>query len=132
MCDGVSDCNWIPRQALLHDAAESYLGDITKWLKSTPEMRFFREIEDELQATIYRVFSLPTEMHPLVEEVDRILGRFEGSHKYGFGPEFVIHHPAYGPLTQAEKDRVGKWTPWSWKESERLFLDHFRMLFGEM
>lgn len=117
------------RQALLHDAAEAFLGDVTKWLKETSAMEYFRHVENRLQRVIYQKFSVPDEMHPMVEEVDRILVRFEGSHKYGFGPEFIIRHPAYGPLTKEEKERVGKWSPWSWRESERLFLDHFRMYF---
>lgn len=119
------------KQALLHDAAEAYLGDITKWLKSAPEMKFFREAEDELQKRIYRKYMLPEEMHSSVEEVDRILVKFEGGHKYGFGPEFIIRHPKYGPLTKEEKDRVGKWSPWPWKTAETQFLIHFRMYFDK-
>src|SRR4051812_2148358 len=37
---------------LLHDASEAYLGDVTKWVKSTHEFEAYREAEDRIQYQI--------------------------------------------------------------------------------
>lgn len=42
--------------ALLHDAAEAYLGDVPRPLKYLPEYAFYREAEDRLQAMILDKF----------------------------------------------------------------------------
>jgi hypothetical protein len=55
-------------QALLHDAPEAYMGDVT-----TPLKRFllgYREMEDELQQHIMQWFSLPVDLDPLVKKAD--------------------------------------------------------------
>lgn len=53
----------IQLQALLHDAAEAYLGDITKWVKHDPGMKFYRDAEDRLQQIIFEVYGVPSRMH---------------------------------------------------------------------
>lgn len=112
-------------QGLLHDAAEAYLGDVTKWLKHTPEMEAFRYAENRAQAIIFQKFSCPMSTYPEVDYADRVMVRFEGCK--GFGPDFKIDHPNYPPLTEEEIKSVGPWTPWSWKDSEEIFMTHFRM-----
>lgn len=112
-------------QALLHDASEAYLGDVTKWLKQTPAMKGYREAEERAQRTIYEKFGCCWTEAPAIEEADRIMVRVEGGRTI---PGFLIDHPRYPPLTRAELDRVGKWTPWNWKTAEEVFLAHFRML----
>lgn len=132
MCAGDKiNPDWLiaARQALLHDAAEAYLGDMTKWLKQSPGMSVFRAAEDRLQELIYSYFGLPMKMLPEVEEVDRILVRFEGTHKNGFGPDFVIKNPRYPSLTEEEKHRVGKWGSWTWRTAEEVFLIEYRLHF---
>jgi hypothetical protein len=115
-----------PLQGLLHDAAEAYLGDVTKWLKHSKPMKTFREAEDRLQCVIYEKFGLPWTMFLEVEWADRVMVRFEGMK--GFGKSFKINHPNYPPLTKAEIEAVGKWSPWSWKQSEEAFLAQYRTL----
>ena len=46
------------RQALLHDASEAYLGDMIRPLKTQPEFRAFRAVEDKLEALIYARFGV--------------------------------------------------------------------------
>lgn len=111
-------------QGLLHDAAEAYLGDMTKWVKAADELAKFRQIEDLLQATIYKKFKCLLLVSAAVEDADRIMVRFEGMK--GFG-SFKIDHPDYPPLTKEQIARIGEWGHWSWQESERQFLIHFRM-----
>lgn len=43
---------------LLHDAAEGYIGDIPRPLKSIPEYDFFKREEEKLERTIFRRFGL--------------------------------------------------------------------------
>lgn len=110
-------------QALLHDASEAYLSDVTKWLKATPEFAGYREAEDRAQALIFQVFGCATELHPAVETADRLLVRFEGVQ--GFGVDFRIDHPDYPALTFREIMSVGRWIPWTWKNAEQAFLGRF-------
>lgn len=50
------------REALLHDASEAFLGDMSAPVKRTPSMVAFRRIEDTLQAAIFAEFGVvPTE-----------------------------------------------------------------------
>lgn len=52
---------------LLHDASEAYLCDMSRMVKRSPQMIGYREIEHQLQATVYRAFGLigcePAELH---------------------------------------------------------------------
>ena len=112
-------------QALLHDAAEAYLGDVTKWLKHTPAFEGYRDAERRAQQVIYKRFGCSMGEDSRITAADRIMVRFEG--RRGFGPEFKIDHVMYPELTKDEVAAVGKWTPWSWKASEELFLVHYGM-----
>lgn len=113
-------------QGLLHDASEAYLGDMTKWLKQTPEMEAFREAEFRTQNRIYEKFSCPSEPCKRLDWADRVMVRFEG--RKGFGPDFAIDNPNYPELTLGEFLDVGAWAPWSWKTSEEAFLTRYRLL----
>ena len=119
-------------QALLHDAAESYLGDITKWLKGTPEMAGYRAAEDKAQRLIYRVFGCAEEDAPEVKEADRLLVRYEMWRSWGEGYTVALNQPEraadYPDLTDEEKARIGHWTPWDWRVSEWKFLSTYRAL----
>jgi len=115
-------------QGLLHDAAEAYLGDVTKWLKATPEMRAYREVEDRTQHVIYNTFQCPATVSDEVEWADRVMVRFEGGK--GF-KNFTIDHPNYPPLTATEIDAVGAWGFWSWRQAEEAFLLRFREIANE-
>lgn len=58
-------------QALLHDASEAYLCDLPTPLKVRPEFQAYREMEQRLQAIIYKAFNLPEETDPIVKRMDR-------------------------------------------------------------
>jgi len=113
-------------QGLLHDASEAYLGDMTKWLKMAPEMKFYREIEDRAQHTIFKKFGCPEEMHPSVETADRLMVRFEATK--AFGPRFVFPHPDYPPPTEVEMIKLAGWRQWSWKTSREVFNVEYHSL----
>ena len=115
-------------QGLLHDASEAYLGDITKWLKATPALQAFRQVEDHAQKIIYRKFNCTALVSDVVEMADRIMVRFEGGK--GFR-HFTIDHPNYPPLSATEIARVGAWGFWTWRAAEEAFLLRFREIFTE-
>lgn len=124
-------------QALLHDAAEAYLGDVTKWLKGSPVMAGYREAEDRVQRAIYRKFGLPEEDHPAVTAADRLLVRYEG--RQGFGHHWHVcgMQPGaaglYPELTAEEIKRCdslfGGWEFWTWQRAESQYLSTFRLLY---
>lgn len=114
----------IALQGLLHDGSEAYLGDMTKWLKNTDEMKSYRDAEDRCQDTIYAKFGCFLKMYKEVELADRIMVRFEGK----LIPNFKIDHPNYPELTADELSLIGKWSPWSWKQAEEAFLVRFGVL----
>lgn len=116
-------------QGLLHDASESILGDMTKWLKQTEVMSGYRTVEGYTQKAIYDKYKVYSIMTPEVEKADRLMVRFEGL--MGFGDDFKIDHPRYPPLMPEEINMVNNclfWTPWDWKVAEFKFIERFNEL----
>lgn len=113
-------------QALLHDASEAYLGDITKWVKA--EMPAYQEAEDRAQRIILGRFGCEPEIHEDVWRADRVMVMFEAER--GFGKAWNGLHLAkrsgYEPITEGEMAKIGKWAPWSWRQSEEAFLVRYR------
>lgn len=59
---------WVLQQALLHDAAEAYLGDMVGPLKQLlPE---FKEIERRVEKVIFERFDVPYPMHACIKVAD--------------------------------------------------------------
>lgn len=58
--------------ALLHDAAEAYIGDMIRPLKARPEFEFFKQLDDTVTAVILAAFGSPfTSLPDIVHEADR-------------------------------------------------------------
>lgn len=55
-------------EALLHDAAEAYIGDVSSPLKA--QLPGYREIEHRIEAAIRQRFGLPAELSPYVKAAD--------------------------------------------------------------
>lgn len=129
------------RQALLHDASEAYLGDMILPLKSAPEMRWFKELEDNLQAHIDATFGIePTSVsNAAVKEIDQRVRVHEMPLLLAPGTE----------LENAERDHeehmmrvfARDGAPLvpapvipclSWKQAEHVFLRRFEELFPEV
>ncbi len=133
---GLRDGGRTALQALLHDGAEAYLGDVTKWLKGTDAMAAYREAEARVQAAVYRAFGLPEEDRLMVKGADKLLVRYEGLK--GFGPHWRVaemqpdraaEYPALtGEQVTQLDDLFGGWAFWGWREAERRFLGMFRHL----
>lgn len=136
LCRGVENRNIaLESQALLHDASEAYLGDITKWLKSTSAFAEYRIVEARIQSQIFQAFDcVPpgiSELSPEVEEADRLMLCFEGEQAFGtkiWNRWIEGLPPVYALISKEERNKIGAWAPWSWKASERGFLDAARSL----
>ncbi len=119
-------------QALLHDASEAYLHDVSKWVKQTPEFAGYRVAEARAQHVIYDAFGLPHEDAPSVEYADRVLVRWEGEQGFGHGwrveSDPGVPHADYPPLTADERASLDDWEPWAWHIAERQFLRRFAEL----
>lgn len=63
-------------QALLHDAAEAYVGDVSSPLKALLAERY-RAIERRVQCAIFATFGVPLDMHEEVHIADRFLLAWE-------------------------------------------------------
>lgn len=120
-------------EGLLHDASEAYLGDVTKWLKQTEAFAGYREAEGRIQRLIFDKFGIeyPCDEAELlsaeVQEADWMMVRFEAERGYGQSWQSWSEYP---PITDEERTRIGEWRPWSWREAERRFLQHFGIVFG--
>jgi hypothetical protein len=122
LCEGTR----FEMKALLHDAAEAYFGEITRWIKRMPQFAAYREVEEAAQAMIWKKFGCTSDgMEEPIRVADRLMVRYEGLK--GFGPEFKIDDPDYPDITVEESKKIGKWAPWNWRESEEIFLVHYRM-----
>lgn len=118
-------------QGLLHDASEAYIGDVTKWLKATPDFDGYRKLEETIQECVYAHFGLPSKNHEHVAYADKLMLRFEGRHAFGRATWSThLEYIDYFPVTKAEEEKIGKWKPWSWKVAEEVYLAEFRRLTG--
>lgn len=60
-------------EALLHDAAETYCGDLIRPIKYSPELSGFKSVEARIDRAIRKKFSLPETMSQVVKEADVIM-----------------------------------------------------------
>jgi len=115
------------KEGLFHDAPEAYLGDISKWVKQSPEMAEYRIAEAKAWIAICTALKLCIVLHPAVENADRLMVRYENLRE-GHKNHHMFSIPGYPPPTKAEIELIGKWKPWSWRIAEIGFLDYARFL----
>jgi hypothetical protein len=127
-------CNLVSRenqlQALLHDATEAYLGDITKWLKQTPEFAAYREAEDRAWKIISEKFGVDYVLTEEVEAADKLAVRIEGYHLIG-SSFHLFQRPSYPLPSLEEIERCGWKRQESWYGDKISFLLRFSMLAKE-
>jgi len=117
-------CDCIPKEhaleALLHDAAEAYIGDVSSPLKA--QLHEYRNIEFRLDQAIRQRFGLPPQHAPCVKQADLTMLAIE---KRDLMPASMddwalitgitpIGEPIYDPLPP----HIARW----------YFLDHFETL----
>lgn len=119
------------KEGLFHDASETYLGDVTKWIKRSPQMAAYREAEQQAWFTICKALHLRVngdpDFCPVVREADDLMVRFENLRGMS-NPQHMFELASHPRPTQEEIERVGAWSPWTWQASERGFFDHARLL----
>lgn len=110
------------RQALLHDAAEAYIGDMVRPLKrSMPE---FRATEAVLQQAIAVKFDLPWEVDAAVKRADDVLLATEA---LALMPRASVERWTF-LYAADEKIRIRPLPP---KDAKKDFLWQYEQLFGE-
>lgn len=114
-------------QALLHDASEAYLGDVTRWLKRHAAMAMYRSAEDRAMAVINTKFGCRVEEHPDVTRADEFLVRLECERAV---PHWNPGPGALPPTTREERRdyKMNTIPQWSWKTARAVFLAEFRRL----
>ena len=100
--------------ALLHDATETYLTDISKPLKTL--LPQYRELEDKVHKVISEKFGLPNKLPDSVKEADLRLLATEKR-------DLLIGEPGEWPIIKTVNPYPERIEPWSPKEAETLFLD---------
>lgn len=118
-------------QALLHDATEAYLGDVTKWLKQAPVMAGYRDAEDRANEVIMGRFALPTTLYPEVKNADRVAVTYEaqvGFRDHNWHTGMPVR---YVDLTPRERSAIEGHNPFmGWKEAKFYFLEEFNQLWA--
>jgi hypothetical protein len=105
-------------EALLHDAAEAYVGDMIRPLKAmVPE---FVAIDDRVDAVIRQRFGLPAKMSEPVIKIDMILCATERR-------DLLVDHPSvdWGSLPLPLDRKI---VPYSPQLSKEVFLERAREL----
>jgi hypothetical protein len=91
-----SDCS-LALAGLLHDASEAYTNDMSRPLKTRPEMERFRAVERYIQELIYTKYNLPVLEDPRVKLADmrmyatEVRDLMQPQH-----PEWIITEEPYG------------------------------------
>ncbi len=98
--------------ALMHDAAEAYLGDMPTPLKRI--LPDYRALEDGLLRVIMRRFGLPQDEPDLVKEADNAVMHFEW-------PELMPHHPVVVPRPKVPPFEGRTWAPMESKDARYEF-----------
>jgi len=127
LCDDGVDYE-VPMAALLHDASEAYLGDVTKWLKNTPEMQPYRDAEDRAMQTILKVFECENGLTKAVNDADRLMVCWEAEIGISGFFEYELP-PGYERVSGSLRDRLKReWKFVDWKTAE----DDFRYRFSDL
>lgn len=118
----------IQRQCLVHDAAEAYLGDVSRPVKMQDELAGYRVAESVLQVKILRALELPPYLSKEVDDLDlEILGTEAYYLKSPIHPDWCKSLPGgvlAPPWTVGWFDRLG----WSPAKAEKRFLQRLRYL----
>lgn len=114
---------------LLHDAAESYIGDLPRPIKHLPGLASYREMETNLLRAILDALEVPSTYAgwKAVDEVDNRMLATEARVLMVWPPPLP-----WGNLLEPYTDeRADLEHPWSPEEAERIFLERYRWLKGK-
>lgn len=106
---------------LMHDAAEAFVGDVSKPLKNL--LPDYKVIEKRVESAVFARFGLPEKIPQCVKDADLVLLRTEQRDLMGAG-----HHD--WALTRGLLPLSGRIVPMAPREAKALFLDRYRALCG--
>jgi hypothetical protein len=116
--------SWWARWALLHDAAEAYIGDLIRPIK--PSLPEFKAIEATLERMIFDRFGLAGPFPGAVKLADDLIVQDE---RLALFPPAVLERAGW----EAKDRRLGvKVRQWSHDVAEQGFLERFERLFPEV
>jgi hypothetical protein len=115
----------IERWALLHDAAEAYVGDMVRPLKIAPQMAAYRDAEKLVMEVIATRFQLKGFEPAVVKRADNDLLATEAG--FFFPPR---ERPMAWNLTGARCGHINV-APLFWVDAELLFKTEFKTLWPE-
>lgn len=110
--------NTLVFRALLHDAAEAYLGDVPSPMKRHPSFDQYRDLERDFQNKIYVKFGLckQDELPHQLHVVDKRMCNTEAQTLVHTPKDFIRN---YAPLPDVT---IGCWEPFT---AEKIFLARF-------
>lgn len=119
-------------EGLVHDGAESLLGDVVWPLKRSPGMSGYRLIERDAEACMRMAFRLPPKPSSIVKHFDLVLLATEKRDLLGSGSgdrHELDAAKAEGSLKDWHSDGVEplreKIAPWGQEEAKRIFLHRY-------
>lgn len=92
---------------LLHDAAEAYFNDLASPVKHDPRMQWYRDLEHEATAMIFKLYNVDPKWLPLTKAADNTTFKHEVSSWWG-GTTYIVPVPS--------------------ARAEKVFLQEFRSL----
>lgn len=106
--------------ALLHDASEAYICDLSRPVKHDPLMQPYRDAEKRLMSVIERRFNIDCDS-PVIHEIDNRLLFTEKRDLMPTSPEWGARWGEIQPYPDVIQ-------PWSPDEARRMFLQTFYAL----
>jgi len=104
--------------ALLHDAHEAYVGDVSSPLKQLiPD---YKELEKKIESAVLSRFGLPASMPDVIKHYDMVMLKTE--------LRDVMHCDDHHEILEGVPYALLKISPWHWSLAKVEFIHRFRQL----